>query len=86
MTSGWLAWVVLAYVFVHQPADGLAEAEYAAALMAFHAALAAHPPPGLVRSWVWRVEAGPLGAALEEWYGVAEWAALGARGGGGRGA
>lgn len=69
---------MLAYVFVHQPADGTGAAEYGARLATFHAALGATPPEGFRSSWVWRVEAGPLGHAFEDWYLVKDWTALGA--------
>lgn len=68
---------VLAYVFVHRPSEGADWRNYASRLLAFHAALAAAPPRGFRGSWVWQVEAGPLGAALEDWYLVEDWAALG---------
>lgn len=68
---------MLAYVFVHQPIDGADAAEYGARVVAFHAALAAAPPEGFQGSWTWRVEAGPLGAAFEDWYLVEDWTALG---------
>lgn len=69
---------MLAYVFVHQQADGADVSEYGVRLAAFHAALAAAPPPGFRGSWVWRVEAGPFGEAFEDWYLVDDWTALGA--------
>jgi hypothetical protein len=69
---------MLAYVFVHQPIDGTDAAEYGVRLVAFHTALAAAPPGGFRGSWIWRVKAGPFGAAFEDWYLVEDWTALGA--------
>lgn len=69
---------MLAYVFVHRPAEGADRRQYASRLRAFHAALRAAPSRGFLRSWVWRAEAGPLGAAFEDWYLLEDWAALGA--------
>jgi hypothetical protein len=68
---------LLAYVFVHRPADSTDPIEYLSRLRAFHDVLATNRPLGFVRSWVWRVDAGPLGEALEDWYVVEGWAGLG---------
>lgn len=68
---------MLAYVYTHRPAATADPAHHLERLRAFHGALANDPPTGFVRSWVWRVGDGPLGEALEDWYLVADWAALG---------
>jgi len=69
---------MLAYVFIHRPATDADRCEYVTRLRAFHEALTAAPSPGFRRSWVWQVEAGPLGETFEDWYLVEDWAALGA--------
>lgn len=69
---------MLAYVFVHRPAATVDRRQYVTRLGAFHQALAAAPSRGFHRSWVWQVDAGPLGEAFEDWYLVEDWAALGA--------
>ncbi|HEY2638130.1 MAG TPA: hypothetical protein VGI54_12110, partial [Solirubrobacteraceae bacterium] len=70
---------MLAYVFWHRPTGEAAT--YEDALRAFHAALAADPPPGFHRSLAVRLDAAPwlagTGTAYEDWYLVADWAALG---------
>lgn len=69
---------MLAYVFWHRAAgaDG-----YAERLVAFHEALAAHPPAGFVISRAFRLDHAPWlpgdGPPYEDWYLVADWAALG---------
>lgn len=68
---------MLAYVFVHRSGDSIEPMVYVSRLRAFHDALAEAPPAGFVRSWVWRVSGGPVGEALEDWYLVEDWAALG---------
>jgi hypothetical protein len=68
---------MLAYVFVHRPSAGTEPSLYLSRLRAFHDALAIAPPSGFLRSWVWSVSDGPLGEALEDWYLVENWAALG---------
>ena len=70
---------MLAYVFWHR-ATGAAD-EYEAALAAFHRALASDRPPGFQRSAAFAVGRVPWlpgdGPAYEDWYLVADWAALG---------
>ena len=72
---------MLAYVFWHRPATGVDRGSYEAGLGAFHAALAAAPPPGFGGSCSLRVGPAPwlagVGDAYEDWYLVASWAALG---------
>jgi hypothetical protein len=72
---------VLAYVFWHRPAPGADPAGYEAALAAFHAALAAHPPEGFAGSVAYRVPGAPWLPGevgdYEDWYRVDDWAALG---------
>jgi len=72
---------VLAYVFWHRPRAAVAAGEYEARLLAFHEALAAHPPEGLRGSHVARLAAAPWlpgdGPVYEDWYLVTDWAALG---------
>jgi len=71
----------LAYVFWHRPAAGVKAPAYEARLTAFHAALAAHPPPGFMTSAAFRLSAAPWlagsGPAYEDWYEVDGWGALG---------
>ncbi len=72
---------MLAYVFWHWPRPELDPARYAEALLAFHRSLAADPPPGFLGSRVREIAGAPwIGAAraLEDWYLVDDWAALGA--------
>jgi hypothetical protein len=64
---------VLAYVFWHRAADGVAPADYERRLAAFHAALAADPPDGYGGSCALRLADG----GYEDWYLVPDWAALG---------
>jgi hypothetical protein len=70
---------VIAYVFWHRA--GTATAGYEAGLAAFHEALRAHPPAGFVGSSAFRLDDAPWlaggGQAYEDWYLVADWAALG---------
>lgn len=63
---------MLAYVFAHRP-QAERDGDYIRRLAGFHAALAAAPPAGFVRSWSWRTDGG-----YEDWYLVDGWAALGA--------
>jgi hypothetical protein len=65
--------VTLAYVFWHRADDDIASTAYEQRLAAFHAALAATPPPGFAGSCALRVGE----RAYEDWYVVADWAALG---------
>lgn len=71
---------MLAYVFWHWPRPGTAPAAYEAAQRAFHAALAAAPPPGFRRSHSSAIHGAPWaasgGAAYEDWYVVDDAAAL----------
>lgn len=68
---------MLAYVFVHRASAGIDRREYEVRLLGFHEALAASSPAGFIASWTWRVAAGPLGKAFEDWYLVVNWPALG---------
>src|SRR5687768_2699899 len=66
---------MLAYLFWHWPAAGADPDAYAPDLLAFHAAL------GLPGSHSVRLERAPFDGApspvFEDWYPVADWAALG---------
>jgi hypothetical protein len=64
---------VLAYVFWHQPAEGVDIETYEVRLRAFHAALAVPSASFRLKALPWRHEPG-----YEDWYLVDEWAALGA--------
>jgi hypothetical protein len=70
---------VIAYVFWHRA--GTEAGAYEAGLEAFHDALRAQPPAGFVGSGAFRLDAAPWlagdGPAYEDWYLVADWAALG---------
>ena len=72
---------VLAYVFWHRPAAGVAIREYEESLARFHGALAEAPPDGFDRSFCHRFEALPwLGAGgpgYEDWYLAEGWTAVG---------
>ncbi len=71
---------MLAYVFWHRPAPGVAPEGYAAAIRRFHRSIAARPPGGFVRSLSFHAPAPNwLGdtAAFEDWYVVEDFAALG---------
>jgi hypothetical protein len=71
---------MLAYVFWHRPAPGVAPEAYAASIARFHHSIAARPPAGFVRSASFSVPApnwlGEL-PAFEDWYVVEDFAALG---------
>jgi hypothetical protein len=71
----------LAYVFWHWKRQDVPVAEYEARQRAFHAALAASPPPGFAGSFSLAVSGAPWaaagGAAYEDWYLVRDFAALG---------
>ena len=70
--------VMLAYVFWHWPA---VETNYEPALLAFHRALADHPPAGFRGLRTFRVGGHPwlpVPRAYEDWYFVEDFAALGA--------
>jgi hypothetical protein len=71
---------VLAYVFWHRPADGVAPGDYEDALRRFQRSLTARPPGGFIVSATLRVPgcAWLAGAdAYEDWYVVEDFAALG---------
>jgi hypothetical protein len=72
---------MLAYLFWHEPRPEVDRDRYVARLGAFHAALRAAPPPSFLRSWSVRLETAPWDAGpaepFEDWYVVADWAALG---------
>jgi hypothetical protein len=71
---------MLAYVFWHVAAPGLAPADYEARLAGFHAALRADAPPGMGLTATVGLDAIPWldGApGYEDWYLVEDWAALG---------
>jgi hypothetical protein len=72
---------MLAYVFWHRPGPAVDPADYEARLGAFHAVLAADPPPGYGGSCALALPAAPWlpgdTPAYEDWYLVADWAALG---------
>src|SRR5512141_922927 len=72
---------MLAYVFWHWPRSDVDPARYAGALLAFHRALLASPPPGYLGSRVLEVSGAPwlpAPTALEDWYFLTDFAALGA--------
>jgi hypothetical protein len=71
---------MLAYVFWHRPAPGVAPEAYATVIDRFHRSIAARPPAGFVHSASfqapppnWLGEA----PAFEDWYVVEDFAALG---------
>jgi hypothetical protein len=70
---------MIAYVFWHRAAPGTEG--YEDRLVAFHAALAAHPPVGFRSSRAFRLDRAPWldgeGTAYEDWYLVESWAQLG---------
>ena len=71
---------MLAYVFWHRPAPGVAPETYAAEVEHFHRSIAARPPAGFVRSISFAAPAPNwLGdvPAFEDWYVVDDYAALG---------
>lgn len=72
---------MLAYVFWHRPAAGVAPETYGAAIRRFHRSIAARPPMGFVCSASLRAPdlewlAGE-GDGFEDWYVVEDFAALG---------
>jgi hypothetical protein len=71
--------VTVAYVFWHRPGAGVVPEEYEGWLERFHGRLAAVPIAGFGRSYTLRVpELGWLaGGGYEDWYLVADFAALG---------
>lgn len=71
---------MLAYVFWHLPAAGVAPEAYGPVIDRFHRSLAARPPAGFVRSASFHAPAPNwLGdtPAFEDWYVVEDFAALG---------
>ena len=64
---------MLAYVFWHQPGEGVAIEDYEAALQAFHAELPAASASFRLELLPWRHEPG-----YEDWYLAEDWRALGA--------
>jgi hypothetical protein len=62
---------LLAYVFSHRPADGVAVASYEESLRQFHAALASAAPSGFISSRTFRT-----GDGFSDWYIVESSAAL----------
>lgn len=72
---------MLAYLFWHWPEPATSFDEYVAAVVAFHRALDAAPPPGFRGSRSAEVQGAPWAGApraLEDWYLVDDFAALGA--------
>jgi len=71
---------MLAYVFWHRPAEGVAPEAYTELIAHFHRSIAARPPAGFVSSASFAAP-GPnwLGGlpAYEDWYVVEDFAALG---------
>ena len=63
---------MLAYLFWHEPREGVDEPRYVALLQDFHRTLAAAAPPGFVRSWSVRLDAAPWEEGpprrFEDWY------------------
>ena len=72
---------LLAYVFWHRPADGVAPEVYEALRQRFHRSLAAHPPVGLRALGLLarrrRCAGSAATTAYEDWYVVEDFAALG---------
>jgi hypothetical protein len=73
---------MLAYVFWHRPAAGVASADYEQALLRFHHSLAHQPPCGLLGSTSLRAESLPWleggeEGGYEDWYAVESWSAVG---------
>jgi len=71
---------MLAYVFWHRPAEGIAQDVYETAIARFHRSLAARPPAGFVRSACLRAAALEwLGGidGYEDWYVVEDFVAIG---------
>ncbi len=71
---------MLAYVFWHWRSPGVEMTRYLEALAAFHRALSAEPPAGFRGSRVLSVDGAPWApvvSALEDWYFVDDFAALG---------
>ncbi len=72
---------MLAYVFWHRPAEGVAVEDYERALRRFHASLAHRPPSGLLGSASLRAGRLPWlpgdEDGYEDWYLVESWSAVG---------
>ena len=72
---------MLAYVFWHRPADGVATDVYERALVRFQHSLSHQPPAGLLGSATLRAPSlpwlAPDGPGYEDWYLVEGWSALG---------
>src|SRR5260370_33618978 len=72
---------LLAYALWHWRSPGVEMTRYLEALAAFHRALSAEPPAGFRGSRVLSVDGAPwapVASALEDWYFVDDFAALGA--------
>ncbi|MFL5394196.1 MAG: hypothetical protein ACJ79G_15300 [Myxococcales bacterium] len=76
---------MLAYVFWHWPASGIAADRYVERLVAFHRIFAANPSPGFRGSEVFAIEGQPWSGAAatganlyEDWYFIDDFTALGA--------
>jgi hypothetical protein len=67
---------MLAYVFWHRRAAGVAARDYEARLSAFHATIGVPSRWGRVSGLPW-LEGGLAVAGYEDWYLVEDWAALG---------
>jgi hypothetical protein len=74
---------MLAYVFWHRPAAGVAAADYERDLIAFHRSLAHQPPSGLLGSAALRasmlpwLDGGERVGGYEDWYLLESWNAVG---------
>jgi hypothetical protein len=72
---------VLAYLSWHRPAAGVRASAYEQALTHFHRSLAQRPPSGFHGSATFRLPQipwlAPAGSGYEDWYLVADWAAVG---------
>jgi hypothetical protein len=76
---------MIAYVFWHWPASGIAADRYVQRLVAFHRIFAANPSPGFRGSEVFAVDGQPWSGAAaaggnlyEDWYFLDDFTALGA--------
>jgi hypothetical protein len=74
---------MLAYVFWHRPAAGVASSDYEQDLTAFHRSLAHQPPSGLLGSAALRaselpwLHGGEGPGGYEDWYLLESWSAVG---------
>jgi hypothetical protein len=71
---------MLAYAFWHQPAAGVAAADYEEALRAFHRTLAEHAPAGFLESAAFGfrdVPWFPAESGYLDWYAIADFTSLG---------